>query len=129
MIAVDTSALMAIALNEPEAEGCITALTSDNELIISAVSLAEALVVAGQRDLAAEMATVLDRFGFNVVPVSEATAQRIATVYRRWGKGNHPAALNLGDCFAYHVAMENDCSLLFVGNGFARTDVSAALNA
>ena len=127
MIAVDTSALMAIALNEPRAEDCITALTAENELLISAVSLTEALIVAGQRNLAVEMAKVLDRFGFNVIPVTEATAQTIAAIYRSWGKGNHPAALNLGDCFAYQVAMEYGCPLLYVGEDFAKTDVPAAL--
>ena len=115
MIAVDTSALMAIALNEPTADDCISALISDNDLLISAVSLAEALGAADQRSLAVEMAKVVDRFGFNVIPVTEATAQTIATVYRSWGKGNHPAALNLGDCFAYQVAIEYSCPCSTLG--------------
>ena len=126
---MDGSALMAIALNEPTAASCIEALTSDSNLIISAVSIAEALVVAQQRNVAAELASVLERFGFNVVPVTDATARRIAEIYGKWGRGNHSAALNFGDCFSYQVAVDNDCSLLYVGNDFAKTDVPAALPA
>ena len=51
-----------------------------------------------------------------------ASARRIAAVHGRWGKGIHPAALNLGDCFSYQVAVERDCHLLFVGDDFTRTD-------
>jgi ribonuclease VapC len=49
-------------------------------------------------------------------------------VYSRWGKGVHPAGLNFGDCFAYDVAKQNDCPLLFVGDDFAKTDLLRAIN-
>jgi ribonuclease VapC len=129
VIAVDTSALVAIALNEPRAADCIAILTAEDLLLISAVSMSEALIVARQRDFADEMSKVLHQFGFRVIPVTEAMPQRIEEIYRRWGRGNHPARLNFGDCFSYHVAMENECSLLYVGEDFAKTDVRSALGA
>lgn len=56
-----------------------------------------------------------------------ATARRIAEAYRRWGRGVHPAGLNLGDCFAYEVAKEHGCRLLYIGDGFSKTDVESGL--
>ncbi|AHF84597.1 twitching motility protein PilT [Rhizobium leguminosarum bv. trifolii WSM1689] len=56
-----------------------------------------------------------------------ASARRIAEAHRAWGKGAHPASLNFGDCFAYEVAREHGCRLLFVGDDFVRTDIENAL--
>jgi hypothetical protein len=58
---------------------------------------------------------------------SPAAARRVAAAYARWGKGNHRAALNVGDCFAYEVAKHHACPLLYVGRDFARTDVRSAI--
>jgi ribonuclease VapC len=58
-----------------------------------------------------------------MVPVTAVAARRIAVIYRRWGKGFHPAGLNFGDCFAYDLAKEQDCPLLSVGQDFSRTDL------
>ena len=127
MIAVDSSALMAILLDEPEAEPCSTALEAEDELLISAGTVAEALIVAGRRNVGLEMARLIDGLGFEVVSVTPASARRIARAYASWGKGAHPAALNFGDCFAYEVAKEHGCRLLHVGQDFARTDVERAL--
>ena len=127
MIAVDSSALMAILLDEPEAEPCSTALEAEDELLISAGTVAEALIVAGRRNVGLEMARLIDGLGFEVVSVTPASARRIARAYASWGKGAHPAALNFGDCFAYEVAKEHGCRLLYVGQDFARTDVERAL--
>jgi ribonuclease VapC len=127
MIAVDTSALMAIILGEPTADACMTVLEGTPELLISAGTVAEALIVAARRNVAAEMARLLDGLGFDVVPVTPSTARRIASAYDRWGKGVHPAALNFGDCFAYELARQHSCPLLFVGQDFAQTDLTSAL--
>ena len=127
MIAVDTSALMAILLNEPEADACIAALETADEVLISAGTVAEALIVAGRRQVGAAMTGLIDGFGFEVVPVTATSARRIAQAYERWGKGINPAALNFGDCFAYDVARENGCGLLFVGNDFTGTDIEGVL--
>jgi ribonuclease VapC len=127
MIAVDTSALMAILLNEPDADACIAVLEAENDLVISAGTVAEALIVAARRDVGEEMERLLEGLGLEIVNVTPASARRIAQAYENWGKGVHPAALNFGDCFAYEVAKEHECPLLYVGGDFARTDIEGAL--
>jgi ribonuclease VapC len=127
MIAVDTSALMAIVLNEPNADACAAALEAEAELLISAGAVAEALIVSGRRNVGEEMARLIDGLGFEVVTVTPASARRIARVNERWGKGMHAAALNFGDCFAYEVAKEHGCRLLYVGNDFAKTGIEGVL--
>ena len=87
MIAVDTSALMAIVLNEAEADRCIAALAGQTTLLISAGTVAEAFVVAGRRNVGAEMASLIDGLGFDIVPVTAASARRIAQAYDIWGQG------------------------------------------
>ena len=126
MIVVDTSALMAVLLDEPSGADCEEVLASQ-QVMISATTMAEALVVADRRGLRNEMASLIDRLGVEVVDVSAATARRVADTYSRWGKGLHPAALNFGDCFAYDLAKTNDCPLLYVGQDFGRTDITQAL--
>lgn len=93
--------------------------------MLSAGTMAEALIVAGQRNLTEQLTSLIDEIGVEIVPVTEAIAYRVAEAYARWGKGNHPARLNLGDCFAYAVAKEHGCSLLYVGDDFSQTDVDA----
>src|SRR5438067_1143563 len=127
MIAVDSSALMAIVLNESEADACIAALETDDDILISAGTVAEALIVAARRNVGAEMARIIDGLGFEVVTVTPAAARRIAQAYAQWGKGVSPAALNFGDCFAYEVAKEHTCRLLYVGNDFSKTDIAGVL--
>ena len=123
MIAVDTSALIAILLGEPEADRCISALERDGALLLSAGTMAEALIVADRRSVGREMARLIDGLGFEIVPLTAIAARRVALAYTTWGKGQHPAALNFGDCFAYDVAKTNGCPLLYVGQDFRQTDV------
>ncbi|MGF7146855.1 ribonuclease VapC [Sphingomonas zeicaulis] len=127
MIAVDTSALMAILLNEPDADACAAALQAEDRLLISAGTVMETLIVAGRRNLGSEAAQLIDGLGFEIVSVTPASARRAAAAYGKWGKGVHPAGLNFGDCFGYEVASEFSCALLYVGDDFARTDLTAAL--
>lgn len=115
---------MAILLDEPEANACIAALEGDAHVLISAGTVAEALIVGARRNLGEEIAQLI---GFEVVSVTPASARRVALAYERWGKGLHPASLNFGDCFAYEVAMENGCGLLYVGQDFTKTDVVGVL--
>ena len=126
-IAVDTSALMAILLDEPEAAACMAALVEAGTVSISAATVAECLIVARRRGVGEEMAELIDGFGFEIVPVTKGAARRIAAAYARYGKGVHAAGLNFGDCFAYDAAMEDGRPLLFVGEDFRRTDVRPAL--
>ena len=127
MIAVDTSALMAIVLGEADADACMATLETEPVVLISAGTVAEALIVAARRKVAKEMSKLIDGLGFDVVTVTAASARRIAAAYENWGKGVHPAGLNFGDCFAYEVAKAHDCRLLFVGDDFSKTDVESVL--
>ena len=87
----------------------------------------EALIVAARRNVGAEMGSIIDGLGFEFVTVTPAAARRIAHAYGIWGKGVSPAALNFGDCFAYEVAKEHACRLLYVGDDFSKTDVEGVL--
>jgi ribonuclease VapC len=123
MIAVDTSALMAILLDEVSADACIAAIEAEEKLLISAGTVAEALIVADRRGVGKEMTALIDGLGFEITPLTPAAARRVAAAYGQWGKGVHPAALNFGDCFAYEVAKENGCPLLYIGDDFVKTDL------
>jgi ribonuclease VapC len=127
MIAVDTSALMAIVLGENDADACMRILEAEAEVLISAGTVAEALLVAARRNVAEEMTQLIDGLGFDIMTVTPASARRIASAYGRWGKGVHPAGLNLGDCFAYEVAKAYSCRLLYVGTDFSKTDLESVL--
>ena len=127
MIAVDTSALMAIVLGERQSDACIAALEAEDSILISAGTVAEALVVSAHKNVREEVAGLIEDLRMQVVPVTLASAQRIGQTYARWGKGRHRARLNFGDCFAYDVAKQNACPLLYVGRDFAKTDVESAL--
>ena len=127
MIVVDTSALMAIILDEPEAAQCAAVLEDEAEPMISAATLAEALIVAGRRGVDAQMDEMVREMGAQIIDLTAASAHRAADAYRRWGKGVHPAGLNFADCFAYALAEEQGCPLLYVGGDFARTDIRSAI--
>ena len=118
---------MAILLNEPETAACAEALATDDQLVVSAVTVAEALVVAERLDLGGEMAGLIDGLALEIVSVSQTAAKRVAECYARWGRGVNPAGLNFGDCFAYEVAKTRNCPLLDVGAGFAKTDIVSVL--
>jgi ribonuclease VapC len=118
MIAVDTSALMAILLQEDDAASCIETLQTEPEILMSAATLAEALIVAARRNIGEEMAALINSLGIQIINVTPAAARRVADAYAQWGKGVHKAGLNFGDCFAYEIAKQNACRLLFTGNDF-----------
>jgi ribonuclease VapC len=127
MIVVDTSALIAVVFDEAKAGACSKALEADSEVLISAGTLAECLVVASRRHESQEVERLIVDLGMEIVNVTPASARRVAQAYERWGKGMHPAGLNFGDCFAYALAKEHSCPLLFIGNDFSKTDVASAL--
>src|SRR5580700_3313137 len=118
---------MAIVLDEPTAQACMAALEAEDEILISAGTVAELLIVSARRRVGTRMADFLARSDFNVVPVTAAAARRVGQAYERWGRGVHRAALNFGDCFAYAVAKEHACRLLYVGDDFAKTDIEGVL--
>ena len=128
---VDTSALIAILRDEPEAPACAQAIENAAVRRISAVNFLEAaIVIDGSRDPIAsrrfdELISVAELV---VEPVTETQARIGREAYRDFGKGSgHPAQLNFGDCFAYALAKIAGESLLFKGSDFARTDVTSAI--
>jgi ribonuclease VapC len=127
VIVVDTSALVAILLKESGGPACRDAIDGADDLLLSSGTVAEALIVALRRGFEPEMAALLEGLGAEIAPVTEANAKQVAAAFARWGKGLHPAGLNFGDCFAYQLARERDCPLLFVGGDFSRTDVKRAI--
>ena len=127
---VDSSALIAILFQEPDARRFADALTLEARPSVSAVTFVETAMVAEGRGGAAagaELDLFLAEGAIEVVPVGERQARLARDAWRRYGKGRHPAGLNLGDCFAYALAMERNEPLLFKGEDFARTDVKAAI--
>lgn len=127
MIAVDGSALFAVLLDESQASRCEAAIEEADTLLLPAGSLYELLVAAAGKNVFDRMQEFVHALGPTIVPLTAERARLAAEAYRRWGKGIHPAKLNLGDCFAYALAKEHDCPLLYVGDDFAKTDVKAAI--
>lgn len=127
MIALDGSALLAILLDEDDADRCIDALSGEENLIISAASVAEALIVAEAKGVLMPLREMLAGLAPDVIDLTAERARTAAVAYERWGKGYHRAKLNVMDVFAYALAKEFDCPLLFVGNDFSQTDIRPAL--
>jgi ribonuclease VapC len=127
VIVIDTSALMSIIKGEPEATACLDVIEKEAQLLIAAPNLYEALIVAAGRQLHGEMANLIHELFLSVQTLTEERTYAAVRSYRQWGKGFHPAALNFGDCFAYALAKEQNCPLLFVGNDFSQTDIRVAL--
>jgi ribonuclease VapC len=127
---VDTSALIAILLLEPEAERFTKAIAAARSRLISAANLLEAGIVIEGR-LGPGGGDDLDEFvadvALEIVPVTADQVRVARRAYRSYGRGNHPAALNFGDCFAYALARTTGQPLLFKGADFARTDITPAL--
>lgn len=128
---VDSSVLVAIVLGEDDASSFATVLASAGERIaISAATWVEASIVVEARqgaDAARDLGLLVEHLGATVEPVDEMQAHAAVTAWRRFGKGRHPAGLNLGDCFSYALAIANGEALLFKGNDFTQTDVRVAL--
>ena len=127
---MDTSAIMAILQKEPEAPAFGAVLAEEPRVTISAATLVELCMVAESRAGAAAWAEVERLMADAAIEVAPFTAGQAALAregWRRFGKGRHPAGLNLGDCFAYALARERGEPLLFKGEDFARTDVRRAL--
>jgi ribonuclease VapC len=128
---IDTSALVAILRDEPEAEVCARAIESAAMRRLSAVSLVEAAVVIdGSRDPIASRRfdDLLKEAEVLVEPVAEIQARLARDAYRDFGKGSgHPARLNFGDCFAYALAKVTGEPLLFKGADFGHTDIMPAI--
>ncbi|UFN48818.1 type II toxin-antitoxin system VapC family toxin [Roseomonas sp. OT10] len=127
---LDTSALVAILRREAEGARFSTRLAEAARPALSAVTLFETAMVVESRGGPAAgqgLDSLLAEVAVEVVPVTAETARRARDAWRTFGKGRHPAALNVGDCFAYALAQERGEPLLYKGEDFARTDVKPAL--
>ena len=127
---VDTSALLAVLLQEPEAASFLARLSGAPRPLLSAASWLELGIVIDARkgpQWLADLDGFLESLDVTVVPVTLRQARIARDAYRRFGPGNHTAGLNFGDCFAYALAKERDLPLLFKGDDFALTDIRPAL--
>lgn len=125
---IDTSALLAILLAEPEAESFSRVIAADPKRLVSALSALEAAIVIHARKGPAgtrELDLLLHSAGVTIVSLDQEQVFLARTAYETFGKGHHPAALNLGDCCSYALSRSSGEPLLFKGNDFSRTDVAA----
>ena len=130
MIVVDTSGIVAILREEPEAFGFIEAMASANGCLISTMTYFESfLVMVGRKgeEAASGLHELLERSSVEIVPFDRGLADEARQAFLRFGKGRHPAGLNMGDCAAYALAKSRGLPLLYKGRAFARTDVASAL--
>jgi len=124
---IDSSALLAILLGEPEAESCSRAIAGDPKRLVSALSALEAAIVIHARKGPAgvrELDLLCHAAGVAIVSLDADQVLLARAAYEQFGKGNHPAALNLGDCCSYALARSSGEPLLFKGDDFSRTDAA-----
>jgi len=123
---IDTSALVAVLLEEANAARIAAAVEAAPVRLLSAANLLEPSMVIESRKGAAggrELDLLLYRAAVEVVAVDQDQAETARTAWRRYGKGRHPAGLNFGHCFAYALAKVRRLPLLFQGNDFGQTDI------
>ena len=124
MIVVDTSAIVAILLAEDEGAALRARIAEAGGALVSAVSAVELAAVSGRDDALFDAArSLLNEPYVAVEPVDAQQAVIASDAYRRFGKGRHPAGLNLGDVFSYALARARRLPLLFKGDDFSQTDI------
>jgi ribonuclease VapC len=127
---VDTSALVALILDEPEADRFRGLVADAASLKVSTVSVLEASLVLEARispDAGRELDLFLTTSGFEIASFDEEQLRAARRAWRKFGKGKHPAGLNMGDCASYALSKVTGEPLLFKGNDFPQTDVESAL--
>jgi len=125
---LDTSAVLAILLQEPEARAFALAIEANGLRLMSAATFLETAIVAEARSGDAggrELDLFMYRLQPTVLPVDREQAEIARQAYRSFGKGRHPAALDYGDCFAYALSRSAGEPLLYKGDDFGRTDIVA----
>jgi ribonuclease VapC len=123
---IDTSALLAIFLGEPERKPFLKLIIEAPSRLISAANVLETgIVLEARRGEAAgrEFDLFVVRANLEVVSVDDEQVEVARSAWRKYGKGRHPAALNFGDCFAYALAKSSGEPLLAKGTDFAQTDI------
>lgn len=127
---LDASAVLAVVFGESDFREFNAAMNRAPTLSMSAVNYLEAAIrVDGMSDprLAASLKRLIEINGVAVLSATRRHAELAREAYRRFGKGNHKANLNFGDCFAYALAKDSGEPLLFKGNDFRQTDILSAL--
>ena len=125
---IDTSAVIACLFGESERASFISAIGTDSVRLISVVGVVEAsFVILGRKRVGglADLQFFLDDGEIERVPVDGHQAEFAVEAFRRFGRGRHPARLNIGDCFAYALAKTTGEPLLYKGRDFAQTDIVA----
>jgi ribonuclease VapC len=123
---LDTSAILAILLGESEADVIAELISKDTKRLLSAGTALELMIVIEARKGEAggrELDLLLHRAKVDIVPFDSEQAEIARSAWRHYGKSNHIAGLNFGDCFAYALAKISGEPLLFKGNDFNQTDV------
>jgi ribonuclease VapC len=127
---IDSSALIALLLAEPEADVFVAVVAGSSSRSISAGSYLETTIVMLARsgpDAPEKVDRLLAELSIAIVPFTRDQAVLAITAYRQYGKGSgHPASLNFGDCFTYALAKLTDEPVLFKGNDFSLTDIRVA---
>ena len=127
---VDASAMLAIALAEPEAPAMLDALTAAPRVRIPAPTWLEATMVLDRRGdtrASAIFRTIMEKVGIEICPMTPEHAQEARRAWAVFGRDRHRAGLNFGDCMVYAVARLDDEELLFKGEDFIHTDIKSAL--
>jgi ribonuclease VapC len=127
---LDTSALLALLLNEPDAEAFRVAVEEDQTRLVSAASwLEKAIVIEARKGVSGgrEFDLLIHKAGISLVAVDSEQVSEARRAHRRFGRGHHAAGLNFGDVFAYALARTSGEPLLFAGTDFAKTDVRAVV--
>jgi len=128
---VDTSALIAILFGEPETESFVQALVNDPKKMISAFNLLEsAIVVEAKKGEAGgrELDLLVHRARIEIIALNSDQVELALAAWRKYGRGNHPAGLNIGDCCAYALAKYSGEPLLFKGRDFSQTDIRPVID-
>ncbi|MBW2607621.1 MAG: type II toxin-antitoxin system VapC family toxin [Deltaproteobacteria bacterium] len=127
---IDTSALIAILFGESEASSFARAIADESQKLISAFNALETGIVVEARKGEAggrELDLLIHRAQIEIVAMNVDQSEIARAAWRKYGKGNHPAGLNIGDCCAYALTKYSGEPLLFKGNDFSQTDVRAAI--
>ena len=130
MTVVDTSAVVAVLLEESGREAIERKLLRGRCVMSAATRVELGIVVEARAGAAGTqlLEELLARIDIRIAPVDEDQTREALACWRRFGKGRHEAALNFGDTFAYALAQQTGQPLLYLGNDFSRTDITAALS-
>jgi ribonuclease VapC len=132
VIVIDASAIVAMLTREPEADTLVSALVTAGRAETTPIAIYEAVLGLSRKrqwsvgEAETHVADFLRAAGVDVQPIQPQTAHVALEAFARYGKGRHPARLNLGDCFMYAQAKVGEASLLYKGDDFSKTDIESA---